>query len=972
MTKQKGPTEAELFEMLMEGYRRSPHAYAQQVLGVNWWKRQVQISLAILKHKKVFVQASHAVGKCIPLSEAILTSSGRRRTGQSILYGTGPKGLKLITNVNGIQSEVDAIYEPNGIRPIWLIETKSGRRIRRTGNHPLFAASRSAGSGKPTHITKAGWRDISDIRPGDVVAVPSVISGIKHQNKMNEIELKLLAYLIGDGGYTASQVTFTQQDNEQLREFRILADNIGCQMVATGNYGYRIVAKDATKYKKGNNPVINLLRKHNLFGKHSRDKRIPNAIFNLSLGQLSIFLSRLYSTDGWAHTASGRAEIGFCSVSHEMCLDIQELLLRYGINASVSRRSDVNASVVNVLSCHDVAKFIGQIGIFGKEQATEKALLFAKDQKERVANGRNQFRWKTQDCPPNCHWDIVTECRLDGEEETVAICVPGHHTFFTTFFEHNSFLAAGLVNWMFDCFSPSVCLTTAPNAQQVRDVLWKEIRSQRGDRNGNSFLLPKEPRMERAPNHYAHGLTARDGNAFQGRHEEHIGIVFDEATGIAGDFYDGAEGMMTNANENAWFLAICNPTDVTSRAYQEVLSGSWYVMDIRAIDHPNIEAALRGEPVPYPNAVGVSYIDNMVRKYCEEIDPADRRSADILWALPNREGIRELDRSKWQCYRPGPMMESRVLGRWPTNSTSAIWSDAMWNASERRPDSGYLPFPDGDFMHKPVQIGCDVSWSGADYTSIVARRGGAALYWETHNGWKPIQIANGLKRVAKEMCDQHAKHFRHLPNYVGEDPRRVLMLVDHDATGNAVIEHMSGWNIMSQSGAGTPLEPEEYPNRRSEIWFSVADMADREQLDFSRLPEEARQKLRGQAMAPQWAVDGKGRRVVEEKRLTRKRIKRSPDDMDALNLAYAQPSAVIMRMPVRVTAGGKIASIGAGPVHNAPRLSPEILGKSPLTGGKNEQFTGDYAEAAAKKVLKKKAEFEFGLKNNDKPRRRLM
>jgi hypothetical protein len=42
-------------------------------------------------------------------------------------------------------------------------------------------------------------------------------------------------------------------------------------------------------------------------------------------------------------------------------------------------------------------------------------------------------------------------------------------------------------------------------------------------------------------------------------------------------------------------------------------------------------------------------------------------------------------------------------------------------------------------------------------------------------------------------------------------------------------------------------------------------------------------------MAPTWKLDSDGRRVVEPKDKTKERIKRSPDDVDGMNLAYAVP-----------------------------------------------------------------------------------
>ena len=40
-------------------------------------------------------------------------------------------------------------------------------------------------------------------------------------------------------------------------------------------------------------------------------------------------------------------------------------------------------------------------------------------------------------------------------------------------------------------------------------------------------------------------------------------------------------------------------------------------------------------------------------------------------------------------------------------------------------------------------------------------------------------------------------------------------------------------------------------------------------------------------MTPTWKVNSQGQRAVEPKADTKRRLGRSPDDMDALNLAYA-------------------------------------------------------------------------------------
>ncbi|HLK58629.1 MAG TPA: hypothetical protein VKU00_18810 [Chthonomonadaceae bacterium] len=421
-------------------------------------------------------------------------------------------------------------------------------------------------------------------------------------------------------------------------------------------------------------------------------------------------------------------------------------------------------------------------------------------------------------------------------------------------------VAGGLVNWHFDCFDPGVTLSTAPTGQQVGDVLWKEVRAQRKDRPG---LQPKAPRMETSAEHFAVGYTARDDNAFQGRHGEHVLIVFDEATGILGDFWDAAEGMMTG--EGCLWLTILNPTDTASRAYEEEQKGKFHVITVSCLDHPNIKAELAGLPAPFPAAVRLAWVEERVAEWCDPIASADKRSGDIAW--PPSSGI-------W--YRPGPLFEARVLGRWPTTGSSSVWKEAMWEAA--------LTPQEIDF-DQPLEVAADVARFGDDFTSILVRRGNCALWHETHNGWSTAQTAGRLKQLAGQFAAQ------------GEDPRQVLIKVDDDGVGGGVVDQKADWRFVGLSGAHKAIQSDDYPNRRSEFWFAVAERADTGMLDLSRLSEESKRLLRRQVMAPTWKLDSQGRRVVEPKADTKKRIGRSPDDADALNLAFAPAYPGVVTAP---------------------------------------------------------------------------
>lgn len=410
-------------------------------------------------------------------------------------------------------------------------------------------------------------------------------------------------------------------------------------------------------------------------------------------------------------------------------------------------------------------------------------------------------------------------------------------------------VAAALVNWFYDCFDPCVVITTAPTKAQVVDVLWKEIRSQRVRacrRAGRPHdLLKKGPRIESDPKHVAMGLTARDSEAFQGRHEENILIIFDEAVGVDSPFWDGAKGMMTSPN--ARWLTIYNPTDLSSQAYAEERKGQFVQLSLSVMDHPNIQCELAGENPPFPAAVRLRWVEDRVVDWCEPVSPDSATERDF--EFPPGSG-------NW--FRPDPEFEGRVLGRWPSQGDSVVWTEAMWNrCREAGPAEGL------------VQIGCDVARYGMDWTSIVVRRGRAVLSHETHRGWDTVRTAARLRELTSEFFD-------------------AIVAVDDDGVGGGVVDQLADLNVRPVRSGSRAIEPERYPNRRSELWFGTARLASEGLVDLSRLSERTANLIRTQILGVRWRLDSMGRRVVESKDETKRRLKRSPDDADALNLAFAQ------------------------------------------------------------------------------------
>lgn len=466
-----------------------------------------------------------------------------------------------------------------------------------------------------------------------------------------------------------------------------------------------------------------------------------------------------------------------------------------------------------------------------------------------------------------------------SKQVEVAEAIPVHRRVFVKA-SHNvgkTHLAGGLVSWVFDSYRPSITKTTAPRFEQVKNLTWREVRAQRQGRD----MLPMAPTMygrnrngSLNQEHFAMGVAAGDSDAFQGTHEEFFFMVFEEAVGIKRPVWVATDGMLSSGDRNFW-LAIMNPTDSSSAAFQFEMMGGWKVITISALEHPNIRAELLGKPRPYPKAIALSWVRDQIAKNCKEVSKSDRRPGDIQWPPAD---ICEITGEEPKYFRPNADFEGRVLGRWPSQPAEAVWSEAMWDAAcVRRPELWELA------LGSPPEIGCDRARFGDDYTAIHVRRGPVSLYHESFQG---RDTTFTLARL-KELAGYYAR-------VSGIAPQDVLVKVDDFGGGVVDPARADGYKFVDIPASSSAIDPEHYKNRRSELWFGTAERANAERLDVSAISDDARTELRRRLMAPRWAPNSQSQRVVEEKKKTKERIKRSPDDADAMNLAYAPPPPAVI------------------------------------------------------------------------------
>ncbi|MEO5859165.1 MAG: hypothetical protein ABIR33_09480 [Pyrinomonadaceae bacterium] len=172
-----------------------------------------------------------------------------------------------------------------------------------------------------------------------------------------------------------------------------------------------------------------------------------------------------------------------------------------------------------------------------------------------------------------------------------------------------TFLAACIVLWFLFSFPGAKILTTAPTWFQVENLLWSEVRKLLARSLFAGMCQAALTSIKLTDDWFAIGLSTNDATRFQGIHAPYVLIVFDEATGVATEIWEAAEGVAVGSRDR--FLAIGNPTDPTSEFKRKCDSPLWHVINLSSEQHPNV---LSGREI-VRGAVTRDWVDERLQEY---------------------------------------------------------------------------------------------------------------------------------------------------------------------------------------------------------------------------------------------------------------------------------------------------------------------------------------------------------------------
>jgi len=151
----------------------------------------------------IIVAGRPAMGKCLSHDAEVVLDDGTLAT-MAEIHRERPGRVGTLNREFRLDRATPSHYVDDGEKPVFEVTTGLGRRVRTTLTHPF--------------LTLEGWKPLGELCEGDFVAVPRRLPVFGNE-RMRDCEIRLLGYLIGDGGLTGATPLFTSNNPDIQRDF---------------------------------------------------------------------------------------------------------------------------------------------------------------------------------------------------------------------------------------------------------------------------------------------------------------------------------------------------------------------------------------------------------------------------------------------------------------------------------------------------------------------------------------------------------------------------------------------------------------------------------------------------------------------------------------------------------------------------------------------------------------------------------
>lgn len=436
--------------------------------------------------------------------------------------------------------------------------------------------------------------------------------------------------------------------------------------------------------------------------------------------------------------------------------------------------------------------------------------------------------WFVENILGNTPWQKqreILEAVRDHKEVAVASCHAAG----------KSWISARAVLWFLYCYQYSRVVTTAPTFPQVKDIIWQEIKQAHAGALRPLGGKPLDVRLELRPNWFATGRSTNDANRFQGAHSSkgHVLVVADEAAGIDPEIWIGIDGITTS--ENSHKLNIGNPTESAGEFFEMFKRPGVVKIHISAFDTPNfttfgitLDDIRSGEwktkitsPLPAPYLIDPGWVAERWTKWGED----------------------------------SPLWISRVLGRFPENSTDTLIPLSWIERAQKN------RLPEGE----PNILAADIARFGSDDTVIGQRRGPVARILKT-TSQEDTMATTG--RIIQALQSTNATEAR----------------IDAVGIGAGVFDRLKeqGHPAIEMQAGQAAKNSERFLNARAEWYWGL-----RERFESSDIDLDDDEELAFQLSNIKYKPNSRGQIVIESKEDMKKRGLKSPDKADMIMMLFA-------------------------------------------------------------------------------------
>ena len=398
---------------------------------------------------------------------------------------------------------------------------------------------------------------------------------------------------------------------------------------------------------------------------------------------------------------------------------------------------------------------------------------------------------------------------------------------------------------------------TAPTGRQVSNIMTPEVRRLlRAARAKFPFCCPGRLVADDIRTSFEEwfltGFKADDNatEAWSGFHAANTMFVVTEASGISETVFNAIEG---NLQGNSRMLIVFNPNITTGYAARAMKSDRYKKFRLNSLNAENVVK----KKIILPGQVDYEWIKDKITNWCSPIQKTDFNKG---------EGDFEFEKG---LYRPNDLFRVKVLGMFPKVSEDILipyeWIEIANDRWKQYQDENFVP-------KKKCRLGVDVAGMGRDDSILCPRYGNYVPAFEAHQS---AGQADHMHVAGMTIPYLKVKGVKAFIDTIGEGAGVYSRLKELEYAGAISCKYSEG-----ADGLTDITEQYTFANMRAYLYWALRDWLNPKNNFLPALPPC--DKLMEEATETHWKFQSNGSIIIEPKDDIKKRIKRSPDWMDAL------------------------------------------------------------------------------------------